>query len=326
MQPSILLTGATGNTGQVIAAELKQRGVPFVAMVHSEARRAQLAAVKVLAVEGDFDDPASLDCALEGMEQAYLVCTPDEKLIPRETAFIQAAKRAGVWHIVKCSAYMASMDSESPNLRAHAVIEKTLIDSGLAYTIIRPHGYMQTFTSFTWETVQKAGVIALPGGDGKMPLVDMRDVARVAVKALTEPGHEGKIYDVTGAEAIDFYQMAETLERVLGFPVTYLPSQEGSLKMLMSALGVPAAPTEHVLKIFKWQREHKIDQVHPTLQELGIQPIPYEQCVRDIIAGRTSSGSSFQPPDTLMVRLLNATMPFMMKLQLAMNGGRARKK
>src|SRR5512133_2675476 len=77
MQPSIVLTGATGNTGQVIAAELKQRGVSFVAMVHSEARRAQRAALSVPAVVGSFDDPTSLECALEGAEKAYLVCTPD---------------------------------------------------------------------------------------------------------------------------------------------------------------------------------------------------------------------------------------------------------
>ncbi len=326
MQPFIVLTGATGNTGQVIAAELKQRGVPFVAMVHSEARRAQLAALGVPSAIGDFDDPESLECVLEGAEKAYLVCTPDERLLPRETAFINAAKKVGVRHMVKCSAYLATIDSESPNLRSHGAIEKTLIDSGLAYTIIRPHGYMQTFTSFAWDTIQKAGVISLPGGDGKMPLVDVRDVAAVAVKALTESGHEGKIYDVTGPEAFDFYQMAATLERALGFPVTYLPSKESSLKMVMSALGVPTTPTEHVLKIFRMQREHKFDKVHTTLQELGIQPITYEQFVRDLVAGCTGGGSSFQPPDTLTVKLLNAMMPFMMRLQLAMNGGRARKK
>ncbi len=326
MQPYIVLTGATGNTGQVIAAELKQRGVPFVAMVHSEARRAQLAVLRVPSVVGDFDDAASLECALEGAEKAYLVCTPDEKLIPRETAFIRAAQKVGVRHIVKCSAYWAATDSESPNLRAHGHIEKMLIDSGMAYTIIRPHGYMQTFTSFVWDTVQRAGVISLPGGDGKMPMVDVRDVAAVAVKALTEPGHEGKIYDVTGPEAFDYYHMAAALERALGFPVTYLPGGESSLKMVMSVMGVPPAPTEHVVKIFRMQREYKLERVHTTLQELGIQPITYEQFVHDLVAGCTGGGSSFQPPDTFKVKLFNAMMPFMMRLQLALNGGRARKK
>ena len=202
-------------------------------MVHSEARRAQLAALSVPSVVGNFDDSASLERALEGAEKAYLVCTPDEKLVARETAFIHAAKKVGIRHIVKCSAYLAAIDGETQNPRSHGIIEKTLIDSGLAYTIIRPHGYMQTFTLFAWDMIQKAGVISLPAGDGKIPLVDVRNVAAVAVKALTEPGHEGKIYDVTGPEALDTYQVAEILERVLGHPVTYLPSAEAPLRMMM---------------------------------------------------------------------------------------------
>ena len=326
MHPLIVLTGATGNTGQVIVAELKRRGVPFAAMVHSETRAAQLAALSVPSITGDFDDSASLEGALDGAEKAYLVCTPDEKLVARETAFVNAAKKVGVRHIVKCSAYWAAIDGETQNLRSHGIIEKALIDSGVAYTMIRPHGYMQTFTLFAWDMIQRAGVISLPTGDGKIPLVDVRNVAAVAVKALTESGHEGKIYDITGPEALDTYQVAATLERVLGHPVTYLPSAEWSLKIVMSILGITATPTEHVLKVFKMQREHKFDKAHTTLQELGIPPITYDQFVRDLVAGRTGGGNSFQPPNTVAVKLLNTMMPFMMRLQLAMSGGRARKK
>ena len=91
MDQDILLTGATGNTGQFIVQELKQRGVPFKALARSEKRRAELAAAGVPTVAGDFNDPASLEAALSGVTTAYLVCTPDERLIPCETAFITAA-------------------------------------------------------------------------------------------------------------------------------------------------------------------------------------------------------------------------------------------
>ena len=200
----IVLTGATGNTGQVIAEELKQRGVPFVAMARSEKNRSKLAASGIEVVPGDFDDPPSMVRALEGAEKAYLVCTPDYMLVPRDTAFI-AAKQAGIRHIVKCSAYLAGIDAETENLCSHGIIERALINSGLDYTIIRPHGFMQTITLMSWDMLQKARVISFPGGDGSLPLVDEWDVAEVGVKALTEPGHTGKIYGVTGPESLTFY-------------------------------------------------------------------------------------------------------------------------
>ena len=291
-------------------------------MVHSERRKAQLAAAGIESVMGDFDNPESMERALEGVEKAYLVCTPDEKLVQRETAFINAAKKAGVQLIVKCSALLAGPTAETQNLRSHGVVEEALIKSGIAYTILRPTGYMQTFTLFGWDMIQKAGVISMPAGDGRMAMVDVRDVATVAIKALTEPGHTGKAYDITGAEAFNLYEMASDLQKALGHSVTYLPGNEQQLTMVMRVLGVPPTPSEHVIKIFRMQREHRIEMIHTTLQELGITPITYAQFARDLVAGRTGGGNSFQPPDTFMVRLMNAMMPTMMKMQLAFSGAK----
>jgi uncharacterized protein YbjT (DUF2867 family) len=95
MKNHIVLTGATGNTGQVIAQELKRRGVPFTAMARSGKNRARLLSAGIEAVHGDFDDPASMVRALEGAEKAYLCCTPDHLLGPRETAFIRPSPSAG---------------------------------------------------------------------------------------------------------------------------------------------------------------------------------------------------------------------------------------
>lgn len=318
----ILLTGATGNTGQVIAEELTRRGVPFVAMARGERRRSELSARGVQVVAGDFDDPASLDRALQGVTRAYLVCTPDEGLVPRETAFIAAAKRAGVRHVVKCSAYLAGDDGPSMNLKAHGQIERTLRESGLAYTIIRPHGFMQTFTLFSWDLIQKAGVLTGPYGDGAMPLVDVRDVAAVALKALTEPGHEGKEYDVTGPQALTFDQVAEILTRVLGKRVVYLRGTDDEMEMVGKLLGVPEVPREHVQKISKLVREHGAERVHDTLAQLGITPTTYEQFIRDYVAGKTTGGNSFTPPDTLVVRVVMGLAPWIMRLRVWLGAGR----
>jgi uncharacterized protein YbjT (DUF2867 family) len=320
MKNHIVVTGATGNTGQVVAEELKRRGVPFVAMARSEKNRKKLEERGIPAVHGDFDDPPTLLSALEGAEKAYLVCTPDHMLGPRETAFVRAADQAGVQHLVKCSAYWADMEGPTANLRSHGRIERAIRDSGMDYTIVRPHGFMQTFTLFSWDMIQKADVLTFPAGEGAMPLVDVRDVAAVAVKALTEKGHSRKEYDVTGPEALTFGQLAEILSRVLGRNITYVPGSEGPFLAGMVLMGVTATPREHTVKIARLVRERRLEKVHTTLQDLGIQPTTYEQFLRDLLAGRTGGGSSFEPPDSLGFKLVSAMMPVMMRLVMRLRG------
>ena len=316
MKNHIVITGATGNTGQLVAEELQRRKVPFVAMARSEKNKRKLAERGIESVHGDFDDPASLVKALAGAEKAYLVCTPDHMVGPRETAFIHAADKAKVRHVVKCSAYWAGLDAPSGNLRSHGRIERALTDSGLEYTLLRPHGFMQTFTLFSWDMIQKVGVLTYPGGDGAIPLVDVRDVAKVAVKALTEKGHAGKAYDLTGPEMLTFHQVAEILSRVLEKPVKYLPGNERAFLAMMILMGVTPTPREHVLKIARLQRQHNMGKVESTLRDLGVTPTTYEQFAGDLVAGRTGGGNSFEPPDTLLFRLVSALMPAMMRLAL----------
>jgi uncharacterized protein YbjT (DUF2867 family) len=241
-------------------------------------------------------------------------------VVPRELAFIRAAKAAGVRHLVKCSAFGASLDAATINLRAHGAIERELIESGLDYTIVRPHGFMQSFTLFNWNMIEKADALSMPAGDGGIPLVDVRDVAAVVILALTEAGHVGKAYDVTGPDVLTMYDQAEILSRVLGRPITYVPGNERQLLMIMKLLGVPPAPTEHVVKIFRMQREHEMEATTPTLRELGITPRNYEQFVRDLVAGHTGGGNSFHPPQTLLVRTLDRVMPLLMRAYVRVRG------
>lgn len=323
MSERILITGATGNTGSLVAEGLQKLAVPgleVVAMARSAANRARLAARGLASVHGDFDDPASLVRALGGVSRAYLVCTPDERLIPRETAFITAARAAGVRHIVKCSAYMAAIAGETQNLRSHGVIERALRESGLEYTILRPHGFMQTFTLFAWDMIERAGVISNPTGDGGMPLVDLRDVAQVAIKAFTEPGHSGKTYDLTGPEVLTGDDMAEQLERVLGRPITYLPASPVPFAVMMRVLGVPPTPREHVVKIMRMTREHRFERVHSTLAELGVPPTCYEDFLRDMVAGRAGGGNSFEVPSSPVFRVVSAVMPALLRLRFRVLG------
>jgi hypothetical protein len=110
------------------------------------------------------------------------------------------------------------------------------------------------------------------------------------------------------------------MSRVLGRPVTYIPGAEAPFIVMMMIMGVTATPREHVIKVARMVREHRLARVHTTLQDLGIKPIGYEQFLRDFVEGRTGGGNSFEPPDTLMFRMLSAVMPAMMRLMLRVRG------
>lgn len=316
----ILLTGATGNTGSQIAERLKGLGVPFVAMARRASARSALEARGFPTISGDFDDRESLQRALRGIERTYLVSTPDGTLTARECTFIEEAKRAGVRHIVKCSAILADGTSESPNLRSHATIERALRASGLEWTILRPHAFMQTFTLFSWSLVCEAGVVSAPHGDGAMALVDVRDVAALAVKALTEPGHEGRLYEVSGPQALTMWDMADALSKVLGRPVSYVEGSPRSMELMMRVLGVPDVPRAHVRAASKLVRENRVGEVTDTLAEHGVTATTYEQFLEDWVAGRTGGGSSFEVPKTRFVRALTVLMPKMMRMRIAIGG------
>lgn len=168
--------------------------------------------------------------------------------------------------------------------------------------------------------IQRAGVISNATGDGGMPLVDLRDVARVAVKALTEPGHIGKTYELTGPESLTGYDMAERLERVLGRPISYLPAVPAPFAVMMRVFGVPPTPREHVVKIMQMAREHRFERVHSTLAELGVGPTSYEEFLRDLVAGCTGGGNSFAAPSSVAFKVVSAVMPALMRLRFRVFG------
>ncbi len=292
----ILLTGATGNTGSELASLLQAEGVPFRCMVRRDEARKALASQGLDAVYGDYDAVESLAPALEGVTKAYLVCTPEESLVERECNFIDAAAASGVGHIVKLSALLAATDAPTPNLRFHGEVEEKLKDSGLAYTILRPHGFMQTMYIMSQGMIHTQGVMPFPGGDGSASYVDLRDVAKAAFQVLTTGGHEGKCYDLTGPAAVSFVEMAEILSRALGRPVTYFDAPEAGLVQALDQLGVTEAAKQHVLGIFRLIREDQLSFTTDSLVQIGVEPGSFEDFAADLGAGTTAGATSFTPP------------------------------
>ena len=235
----ILVTGATGSNGTEIVRLLSKRGVPFKAMVRDASRASDLAALPgATVVESDFDDRNSLAAALAGVERAFLLTPSTERAEAQQLAFVEAAQQAGVRHVVKLSQVAADADSPVRFLRYHAAVEAALRASGMDYTFLRPNLFMQGLLHFA-GSVARDGTFAAAAGDAAVSVVDVRDNAAVAVAALTEPGHEGRTYTLTGPEALTHAEMAAALAKATGKPIRYVDVAPEAMGAAMVGMGMP---------------------------------------------------------------------------------------
>ena len=234
----ILIMGATGKVGGALLDNLGNADVGLRALVRDESERSRLQERGVETVLGDFLEPETLGPALEGVGTVFLLTPIHPEQVPQATNVIEAAKGSGKDpRIVRLSVHQASHESPMRISRQHAEIEDKLVSSGLPYIFLRPQSYMQN-TLMAAPTVASEGKIFQPMKGGRLGMIDARDVGEVAAKVLTEEGHEGKVYTLTGPAAISFYDIAEALSGVLGKEVNYVSILPEKAKEVMLSRGI----------------------------------------------------------------------------------------
>jgi uncharacterized protein YbjT (DUF2867 family) len=272
----ILVTGASGRTGGELVRLLTARGKPVRALVRDAARGVPLEQLGAQVVVGDFLDPASLDRAVERARKVYLCTPPDQRKLELETNMIDAAARGGVEHVVKMSSIGASRDSPMALLRWHREIEEYLEASGMAYTHLRPHYFMQN-TPRLAPLVQRDGRFSLPMGEGRISIVDTRDVAAVAAVALTKDGHVGETYVVTGPEPLSYGDIATKIGAATGSPVRYVAvsAEEGRRDML--EIGIPAWIADELVRLYTLFSDDTFSFVTDVVATVGrLKPRTYD--------------------------------------------------
>src|SRR6516162_10426603 len=197
----ILVTGATGNNGIELIKRLSSLGAAVRGMVRKQHDRGSGTLPGVEFMTGDFDDPGSIRRALEGIQRAFLVTNSSERAEAQQLGFVETARAVGLRRIVYLSQLHAARDSPVRFLRYHAVVEDAISSSGMAYTHVRPNLYMQGLLAFR-ASIASEGRFFAPAGEARVSIVDVRDIAALATAALTGNSHEGKVYDVTGPEAL----------------------------------------------------------------------------------------------------------------------------
>src|SRR5262245_29537290 len=246
-----LVTGGTGLIGSEVLRLLSQQGVSARALVRNPARGERLAGISW--VSGDLAKPETLGPAFAGCTTLFLRAGNGEDAADLQQRASAAAREAGVVHVVKLSAFGASPHSNSMIARTHYQIEKELQASELAWTFLRPHHFMQNLLSQA-DNISNDGVVYSSSGDGKIPFVDTRDIAAVAAVTLTEPGHTGKKYVITGSEALSYRQATRILSETIGTPLRFIDEPFDDARVRLSRAGQPPYLIDSLLAIAAYQR------------------------------------------------------------------------
>jgi uncharacterized protein YbjT (DUF2867 family) len=274
----ILVLGATGSTGREVARQLIASGVRPRLLVRNRAKAREFDG-KAEIVEGDMSAGSSLASALKDAEKLYLVSSGLEGFA-LENKVIDAAKNAGVRHVVKLSA----IGADQPVLtfsQWHANVERHLMDSGMGWTMLRPGSFMTNTSLFWADTIKSQGKIYHPTGNGRWPSIDPADIAAVAVKALTQPGHDGQGYTLTGVESLSAAEYAEKFSQVLGRSITFVDVPAEAAKEGMLKTGMPEEYADALLNLLGAIRAGHGDIVTNTFEELmGHKPATFEDWLR----------------------------------------------
>jgi NAD(P)H dehydrogenase (quinone) len=280
---SVVVTGASGHLGRLVAEELLDRIPPFELVLvtrHPEAI-ADLGERGATVRHGDFDDPGTLVPAFEGGESLLLISTlAVGRRVPQHRAAIEAATAAGVRRLVYTSFPKPVADHPvGPIATEHGETEAILQESGLEWTVLRNATYA--------ELQVPPGALAVAGGklytnagDGRLVSVSRRDCARAAAAVMTTDGHAGKTYDVTGDKALSQSELVGLLSEVSGRSVELVPVGDRMLSWGLARTGAPKPVARAIVAFGKAVREGYYDVVDPAVTKLtGVPP----RSLRDVL-------------------------------------------
>lgn len=273
----ILVSGATGNVGKELIRDLLNKGAQVRVLVRDPKKVAQLGNQVEVAI-GDLDQPETILPAMQGVEKLYFV-TPVTKQV---SSLLKAAKQAGVQYVVKQSTIEADR-SLGPG-KWHREHEEQIRSIGFTWTFIRPTMFTSNTIEWWGATIKSQNAVYFPGGKGKVPPVDSRDVASVACAVLTQSGHEGKVYEVTGPEAHTIGDMVQVLARALGKPLRYVNVPAFLAAIWLRRFGMSPELVKGLMETLGALRRNEYAYVTDTVERVGgAKPRTFEAWCRENI-------------------------------------------
>ena len=274
----VLVTGATGNTGSLLVPALREAGVDVRALVRDESKAQPLEEIGVEIILGDLDRPETIAPAVDGVDKIYLLTWNGPTQEQQAKNVINAAREAGNPHIVRHSMWGSE---KSRIIQQGYRVEQALKSSGLTWTLLKPTFFMQN-TMMAAQTIASDGVIYWDMGDGKLGMIDLRDVADAALAVLTGSGHEGKSYILTGPQAISFHDVAATFSKVLDKDIEYVNVPSEAIVESMVGMGFPEWIARGYAELDEGFSENFANRVTDNIETLTGHPArSFEQYARD---------------------------------------------
>lgn len=281
MAGTILITGPTGNIGAHLVKQLAAQGEKVRAAVHSMKNVDAIKGTGADFVEVDLTRRETIETALKGVEKLFLLTPLVPNMAEIGTEIVDAAKKAGVKYIVRSSGLGADAEPGITLGKWHRQVEKAVEASGIPYTILRPNSFMQNYINFFAYTIKTQNAFYFPLGDGRVSLVDAPDIASVAAVALTESGHEGKTYNITGPDAISNVEIAEIFSNKLGRKITYIDVSDNDARLGMKNANMQGWLIDLLMELYGIQKTGYAAAVSPAVKEItGKEPISFEQFVQ----------------------------------------------
>jgi uncharacterized protein YbjT (DUF2867 family) len=277
-----LVTGSTGTLGTEVTRLLAEWGVHVRAAAHTIEKAGKFRDLDVEVVELDYGRPETLDLAFEGVDRLFLLTPVGSDMVETTARLVDAAMRFGVRHIVKQSV-MGAGEVEAAFMNWHRQAELIVEGADIPFTHLRPNAFMQNFINFQGGSIRKEGAFRLPCGDGRVSFVDARDIAKVAVRAFTDPErHKNSAYAITGPEALSHQEAAMALSKALKREIRYVDVPEESARKAMGGTGMPEWQKDGLLELYGLFKAGRLSAVTPSVREVtGEEPVRFEQFVRD---------------------------------------------
>lgn len=268
MTPStLLITGATGNVGGALLPLLAQQPAKLLA---GSTQGQAVAGVAGRAV--DFMRPETLTQAFSGVDVAFIVIPLHPAMVEMARHVAQAARAAGLKHLVRVSGAGADPHSPVPIARVQGQVDQALQDSGVPCTFLRPKNFMQNFSSFQAGMI-RSGSFYSSLGEGRVPFVDVHDIAAVAAEVLKDPAaHTGQAYVLTGPQALCMREALALMAEAIGRPITLVPIAESAAVDAMRQLGMPEFAIEVMSSLNQAIAAGHVAEVTDTVQRLTGRP------------------------------------------------------
>jgi uncharacterized protein YbjT (DUF2867 family) len=274
----ILIMGAGGNVGQEVLRQIAETRRQVRAGFQS-AKKTATAPPGMETVIMDYNQAETVRAALRDVDRVFLVGPVAPNLVDLERKATDEMKRAGIHQVVKLS---AMGPREITFLRQHAESEDYIKSSGVGYTFLRPNGFMQNMSFYNGATIRAQNTFYGSQGEGKVSHIDLRDIAAVAVKALTEGHHLGKTYTLTGPEALSNSRMAEILSASLGREIKYVDLTPEEMKQALLAGGSSEWSANSIVELSQLYRSGGASTVTSDVERiLGRKPNSFAGFSRD---------------------------------------------